>query len=90
MEGILLLVLFAVNIPLVHLLSRILFRDRNDMDQAIQDTYTPSWYAAWKGRYWEHKMNEAQVKLMLMISVAMIVGEYVLIMRFFDWLGISG
>jgi len=90
MEGILLLVLFAVNIPLVHLLSRILFRDRNDMDQAIKDTYTPSWYAAWKGRYWEHKMNEAQVKLMLMISVAMIIGEYVLIMRFFDWLGISG
>ena len=42
MEGILLLVLFAVNIPLIHFLSRILFRDRNDMDQAIQDTYTPS------------------------------------------------
>ncbi|GGO08258.1 hypothetical protein [Saccharibacillus kuerlensis] len=90
MEGILLIILFIVNVPLVSLLSRVLFRDKEDMSQAVKDTYTPSWYAALKGRYWSHKMNEAQITLMLGLCAAAIVGEYVLILKLFDWLGITG
>ncbi|OWR29868.1 hypothetical protein CDO73_12350 [Saccharibacillus sp. O23] len=90
MEGILFIVLFVVNVPVVALLSRVLFRGPEDMNQAFKDTYTPGWYAMLKGRYWEHKCNEAQIQLMLVICAAMIVGEYVMFMKLFDWLGITG
>ncbi|WP_172254323.1 hypothetical protein [Saccharibacillus deserti] len=83
MEGILLIVLFVVNIPLVNLLSRILFRDRKDMEQAVKDTYRPGWSL-------NHAINESQVMLMVALCAIAIVGEYVLIMRLFDWLGITG
>ena len=82
MEGILLLVLFVVNVPLVGLLSRILFRDSKDMEQAVKDTYRPGWS-------WRHMVNESQVMLMVALCAIAIVGEYVLIMRLFDWIGIT-
>lgn len=53
------------------------------MSHAIKDMYRPAWTL---GR----QINQAQVKLMVGLCAAAIVGEYVLILKLFDWLGITG
>ncbi len=79
MEPIIAIVLLVANIPVYKKILRLIFRDREDINDSIKYTFTPDLFSLFKGNYWKDRVGEAKLSLFIFSCVAVVVVELLII-----------
>ncbi|WP_242835652.1 hypothetical protein [Ruminiclostridium josui] len=79
MESIVAIILLIANIPVYKKILRCIFRDREDINDAIKYSFTPDLFSLFKGNYWKDKMGEAKISAFVFCCVAVVVIEFLII-----------
>lgn len=79
MEPIIAIVLLVANIPVYKKILRIIFRDREDVNDSIKYSFTPDLFSFFKGNYWKDKIGEAKITAFIFCCVSVVVIELLII-----------
>ncbi len=79
MEPIIAIVLLVANIPVYKKILRLIFRDRDDINDSIKYSFTPDLFSLFKGNYWKDKVGEAKITAFIFCCVAIVVIELLII-----------
>ncbi|MFH0963679.1 MAG: hypothetical protein V2A58_06665 [Planctomycetota bacterium] len=83
MNWVLLGVLAVVNAPLYWALGKTFFGGWEGFTEALRFYFTPDWWSAMRGEFWEDRWESLKLFVFLVLCVLAVAVEYALIARYF-------
>lgn len=85
LEGIAVIVLILVNIPVYRFLFRLFFVDEEDYDKSVKYVFTPNLLSLFRGEYFKDRMATARLKFYIFLCAIVVILEYLLLDKAMDY-----